>query len=692
MKIGTYYYPEQWPGEQWKRDFDHMAEMGMQIVHMGEFAWFTMEPRPGEIQLDWLNECVEMAAARKMSVILCTPTAAPPIWLIEQHPEILPLDDAGRKQRPGGRRHYNPLAPALHDATRRIVTALADRFGNHPSIIGWQIDNEFSNVFDQSDITHAAFREWLKRKYESIDRLNDAWGLRFWNQYFTDWHQIQLWPERDVHYNNPHLALDSSRFWSWAFANYARLQAEILKPRVGSRWITTNFMPFHLDCDPGDMAEFLDLMSWDSYPITGWAKNPPDETYRLGDPASISFTHDNMASYRNRWGLLELQPGHVNWSGFPVLPYPGTVRLWIWTAFAHGAEFVTTYRFRQPRFGVELFHDGLVGTDGVTPSPGGRQFMQVIDELKLLDLTKIPDGVREPGGPAAGQDDFDPATTIGLVFDFEQMWYYATLPQAKRWHQPHWLTLWYAAAARLGLRVKILHPKKAWPQNLAMIVVPGMQMVDPGDVKQLHDYAAAGGHLVLTCRTALMDRTGQLHDGHWAQPILDLICAEIEAYDSLPSNTWGQVELDGKKFSWGVWGDLLYANPDTRVLARYADQFYAGAAAVTQCKYQGGTVTYCGVHGEQPFCDALMERLAAQSNLRLVPLPPRVQLVRRGPYRILLNYQDIPATAPAPANARFLVGTRQVEPAGVAVWEQAVEAAPEPATEPPKRRRRFGGT
>ncbi len=673
MKIGTYYYPEQWPRGQWSRDFDHMAEIGLQIVHMGEFAWFSMEPRAGETQLDWLEECVNFARDRTLEVILCTPTAAPPIWLVDEHPEILPVDDFGRRQRPGGRRHYNPLAPALHEATKRIVTALADRFGNHPSVIGWQIDNEMGNTFDQSELTHAAFRDWLKQRYETIEKLNAAWGLQFWNQYYTDWAQVRIRPERDAGYHNPHPALDSSRFWSWAFAQFAKLQAEILQPRIGDRWLTTNFMPFHPDVNPADTARFLDLMSWDSYPVFGQVRNPADESYRLGDPASISFTHDEMASYHSRFGVMELQTGHVNWSGVPALPYPGSARLWMWTAFAHGAEFVTTYRYRQPRFGVELFHEGLVLTDGVTPSPGGRQFIQVIDELKLLNLSRVP----------AIAEDADPVGTIGIVFDFEQLWYYETLPQAKRWNQPNWMVIWYAAAARLGLRVRILHPKQTWPANLAMVVVPGMQMMDDDDVHQLHNYAAGGGHLVLTCRTGLMDRNGQLFEGPWAKPILDLIGGEIEAYDSLPAEMWAQVEMDSQKYAWGVWGELLYASPETKVLAKYADQFYVGAAAVTQRKFERGTVTYCGVHGEQPFVDALLEKLAEQANLRTVVLPPRVQLIRRGPYRILLNYQDAPITAPAAADARFLVGTRAVEPAGVAVWEQA---SPELATPAPERR------
>jgi beta-galactosidase len=224
------------------------------------------------------------------------------------------------------------------------------------------------------------------------------------------------------------------------------------------------------------------------------------------------------------------------------------------------------------------------------------------------------------------------------------------------------------------LDVRILHPKRDWPDDIKFIVAPALQMVDDADVKRLHDFAERGGHLVLTCRTAMMDRTGQLFEGKIAQPILDLIGGEIEAYDSLPPEKWAQVELDGKKHPWGVWGDLMYSAEDTKVLAKYADQFYAGAAAVIQCRHgpggSAGAVTYCGVHGEQSFTEALMEKLAGQAGLTTTPLPTRVQLIRKGPYRVLLNYQDTVFNAPAPRGARFIVGSRRVDPAGVAIWEE----------------------
>ncbi len=669
MKIGTYYYPEQWPREQWERDFENIATMGLQIVHMGEFAWFKLEPQPGDFQLDWLGECLEMARKRKLEVILCTPTAAPPIWLAERCPETLPVDQFGTRKRFGGRRHYSPTSPAMHEASRAIVTALADRFGNHPAVIGWQIDNEYGGEFDQAEHTHQEFRRWLQARYGTIENLNTAWGCQFWSTCYTNFSQILFPAGRNPDYGNPHQHLDASRFWSWTYANFNRMQADILKRKIGNRFITTNFMPFHPDCNPADMAGDLTLMAWDSYPVHGREKHPADENFRVADPDGIGFMHDAMASYQNRWGLMELQPGQVNWSGYPVLPYPGAVRLWLWTAFAHGAEFATTYRYRQPRFGIELFHDGLVGTDGVTPTPGGRQFMQVIQEIKRLKQT--------PSG-----QEYDARATVGLVFDFEQLWYYQTLPQAKQWSQSEWLTRWYGAISRLGLKVKILHPRQPWPKDLPMIVAPGLQMVDDALVGQFEQYVQGGGHLVLTCRTGLMDRSGQLWEGPTAKPILSLIGGTIDAYDGLPDGMSGQVEMDDQNYAWGVWGDLLYAEPDTRVLARYADQFYAGAAAVIQKRHAAGTVTYCGVYGHQELTDALMRKLltveaptkarknANAARLPINPLPPRVRLLRRGPYHILLNYLTTAVDAPASPTARFLVGDYQVEPAGVAVWEE----------------------
>jgi beta-galactosidase len=348
----------------------------------------------------------------------------------------------------------------------------------------------------------------------------------------------------------------------------------------------------------------------------------------------------------------------------PVRLYPGAIRLWIWTAFAHGAEFVTTYRFRQPRFGIELFHHGLVDTDGVTPSPGGKQFMQVLQEMKELDLAKVPKFADEPS---------DPRQTVGLVLDFDQLWYYMSLPQAKRWSQPTWLTRWYAALSRLSVRIRILRPGTPWPNDLPLIVAPGVQMVDDALVSQFDTYAKNGGNLVLTCRTGFMDRTGQLFEGPWAKPILPMIGASIDGYDTLRDDRFGQIKFNGKDFAWGAWGEQLIPNKGTEVLATYADQFYAGAPAITRTKHGSGVVSYFGVFSEQPLVDAFVESLAGslpREKLNWQLVPSRVQVLKRGPYRIALNYNDKSQKFPAAPSAKYILGSETIGPADVAIWEE----------------------
>jgi beta-galactosidase len=266
---------------------------------------------------------------------------------------------------------------------------------------------------------------------------------------------------------------------------------------------------------------------------------------------------------------------------------------------------------------------------------------------------------------------------VGLVLDFEQLWYYQSLPQARRWNQNLWLQIWYAALSRLGARIRILRPGADWPEDLPLIVAPGLQMVDDKLVSRLESYARGGGNLVLTCRTGLMDRTGQLWEGPWAKPILPMIGGTIEGYDSLRDDRFGQIEFEGKKYPWGVWGDQVMPSKGTETIAKYADQFYAGAAAVTRAKFGNGVVNYFGVCSEQGLVDAFVESLGKSigksigiERSRGNILPQRVQVLRRGPYRIALNYRDEVVDAPAPASAKFLIGSAKIGPADVAVWEE----------------------
>ena len=58
--LGTCYYPEQWPREQWQEDARQMAALGLTWVRIAEFSWGVLEPTPGELCWPWLDEAINV--------------------------------------------------------------------------------------------------------------------------------------------------------------------------------------------------------------------------------------------------------------------------------------------------------------------------------------------------------------------------------------------------------------------------------------------------------------------------------------------------------------------------------------------------------------------------------------------------------------------------------------------------------
>ncbi len=424
MTIGVYYYPEAWPPEQWERDIKNIKRFGFEYIHVGEFAWAFMEPEEGKYDFAWLDRVVELATKNGLKVILCTPTPTPPIWLVEKHPEVLVVDDYGRTMVHGTREHATWSSEVYRGYVAKIVTELGRRYGNNPSVWGWQLDNELSHygkLYDYSKASQEKFRNWLKAKYQDIANLNRDWGTAFWSQRYQTFEQIRIPNEREyVAQFNPHSMLDFQRWFAENAADYLRFQTNLLRQHTKNQWITSNFMNTHREVYPTLSRGDFDVMTWTIYPVHGQMNQGP-LGYRLGSADSMAFMHDYMRSLNKLQGIMELQPGQVNWGEVNPWPYPGAIRMWILRAFAGGASLVCTYRYRQPLYGAELYHKGIVETDGVTPSPGGLEYMQAIKDMQLLRTSRRPNAVepkdyaarrartalplRQPLGPGQSQAD-----------------------------------------------------------------------------------------------------------------------------------------------------------------------------------------------------------------------------------------------------------------------------------------------
>jgi beta-galactosidase len=660
MTIGVYYYPEHWPASQWERDFQKMAELGFEFTHFGEFAWAFLEPSDGAFDFAWLDRAVDLAARAGLKVILCTPTPCPPAWLGDKYPEIYLVGGDGRRMEHGTRANGSLANDVFVRYTKRIVAELGRRYGRDPRVWGWQLDNEPWGPPDYSPSARLKFQAWLERKYGTVEAMNAAWGGAFWSTKYDSFAQV-LVPNEGLFGEDalsPHALLDFRRFTADTQAEYLHLQYDILREHIRpEQWVTTNYMNVTDSADPRRTGR-LDFLSFTMYPVRGVA-NLGELGFRLGDPHRLAMAVDYFRSFKGVTGVMELQPGQVNWAPVNPQPEPGAVRMWLWHCFGGGLSFACTYRFRQPLYGSELYHAGIVGPDGVTPSRGGLEFARVIAEMKELRGLYDP-AARMPARIAARRTAF--------LWSQDVMWDLEIHKQTALWNTRDHRNKWMAAIKAAGAPLDYIGEAddfSAYP----FLVAPAYQLVDKALVDKWTRYAEGGGHLVLTCRTGQKDKSGQLPEMPWAGLVAPLVGAEVELFDNLLESGRGLVRMKSKGHAWNRWADVLKPRPGTETLAVYADQFYAGKAAVVSRSLGKGTVTYVGVDTldgglERDVMRLVYERAGAEPESH----PPGVYVEWRDGFSVAVNYSSRPYAVPVPPGSRVVLGTNPLRPAGVLIW------------------------
>jgi len=665
IETGVYYYPEAWDQSQWDRDFRNMAKMGFEFTHFAEFSWAVLEPSEGQYNFEWLDKAIELANKHGLKVILCTPTATPPVWLTKKYPDVLLTKENGQKAMHGTREHYSWSSQKYRDLTEKIVTKMAKRYGNDKRIWGWQIDNEPSHygTVDFGLEVSSNFRKWLKKKYGSINVLNRAWGTAFWSGTYSDFDQIEL-PNKSLHISgtgNPHSVLDYKRFSADEVASYVSFQNKILKSIIQKdQFVTTNFMSSHEPVDPWRNAD-LDFVSYTMYPVAGYAKGIGSQGFRIGNFGDISFANDMYRSIKGITGVMELQPGQVNWGKYNPQPYPGAVRAWLWNSFAGDLSFICSYRYRQPLSGSEHYHYGMVGTDGVTPARGGLEYSQFISEIKAL---------RKLYNPSASAPKEYENRKAAILYNKENEWNTNEVRETFQWNYGNHIKKYYDAFISQTIPVDFVTEERDL-SKYKVLLLPAYQLVDDALISKLSNYVKNGGNLILTVRTGTKDRNGKLFETKWGAKISPLIGASIKMFDVLSDDINAEVKMNDVKYNWNNWADILETNSNTDVWASYNDQFYKGSAAVTHRKLGKGSVTYIGVDSDDGRIEKdVINRLYNSIGLTTEALPEGVVKTWRSGFWVAINYSSDPVKIEMPKNAKLIIGDNPIlQPAGVLVWQ-----------------------
>lgn len=660
MSIGVYYYPEHWDKNDWERDIKNISEIGFEFIHLAEFAWANMEPQEGIYNFKWLDEVIGLAEEYNLKVILGTPTAIAPVWLGIKHPEIYAMGSNYLRAEHGTRAQQSLSNPIWRTYSQKMITKLGERYGNHPTVIGWQLDNEPEAKEDYSPSSQKAFQNWLQKKYKTIDDLNTAWGTAFWSQTYSDFNQIKIHNANHVGWwgTNPHALLDFKRYSADTQANFLDFQAEILRPLISKKqYITTNYTATTYGADP-QRTEKLDFNAFTSYPNKGQA-NIGENGFRLGDPKELSFALSYFKQPENVSGIMELQPGFVNWGNINPLLQPGTLRMWLYHCFGGDLSFACSYRYRQINYSAEQYHSGITTLDGVTLSQGGKDYKQVIEEMKTL---------RKAYNRKAKKPQILKERKTALLWSHDNWWSLSRQKQTSQWNTLGFFQKYLEIVKSFGAPADVVSEMDDF-NDYNVLIVPAFELVDDALIEKWTNYVKQGGNLILTARTGVKDLNGHLFQLAYGEKIYPLIDAQIEYFDHLLPHTKGSIESFEKTYHWNNWGDLVKANNEENVLAVYTNQFYAGKSAVVTNNLGKGTVTYIGVDTDDAILEKdILKTVFENANISTENYPEGVYVNWRDGFWVAVNYSSTEYTLNLPKKATVLIGTNTIKSGGVTVW------------------------
>ncbi|KAH6639977.1 beta-galactosidase-domain-containing protein [Truncatella angustata] len=690
LHLAVDYYPSQWPESAWETDISQMRDNNISYVRVNEFDWHILEPTEGQYNFTLLDTTLELLERYGLKAIVGTPTASPPNWLTENY-DVNFVDRTNTTLIFGSRRHYSFSSFDYRNLSQGITTKLAQRYGSHPAVVGWQLDNEFGchdtvRSYDHNAITR--FRTWLEEKYGTIENLNNAQGRVFWSDQYESFETIQP-PFLEIYTNNELHTLDWYTFSSDMVIEFAKEQTNIIRQYAPSHAITHNFMMGYSDFDHYKFAREvgIDLATFDQYALAGpstfsWLSDQElFETLRTGLPDWQALHHGlyrgvSGAAYNKTagpWGVMEMEPGVLNWNQYRVSPWTGMVKLWTLEVFASSGSLVNYFRWRQVPYAQEQTLSGLHLSD-YTADEG----LDEVQELVQEQLPKLREAVTVD----------EPQADIAFVFDYASVWTWAIEPYSGSWDVKkagytdtvvnYWdlVYIFYSAIRRLGLSIDVIGPDQPL-DGYKLVVVPSLPIIPEAFNAAIASYS---GPIVFGPHTGSKDAnfatvTG-LNPGNGA--LGDRLPTRVTRVETPPSYAGSGVLYGGSNYSIDgreEWIECRRANLTSSATVTYTSPHRPGKPAA--CEKDGAH--YLAFKPSTDFLVAYLGDVAAGANITALTgilaskdndLGSSLRLLRRGNLVWAFNYGTSAVAAPTIENAELLIGELgDIPGAGVVVWK-----------------------
>lgn len=644
---GGDYNPEQWldQPEILEADIRMMKQARINVVSLGIFAWSMLEPEEGQYQFVWLDQIMDRLYENGIYIILATPSGARPMWLAEKYPEVLRTTEDGRKALFGGRHNHCFTSPVYRDKVRKIDLELARRYGTHPGVLLWHISNEYNGEC-HCPLCRNEFQIWLKEKYGSIDKLNKSWWTTFWSHKYDSFEQIDppsSLGEKEVHGLN----LDWKRFVTDQTTDFMKAEIQAIRDGGASQSVTTNFMYDFKGLNYKRLAEEIDIVSWDTYPV--WHKGRYIDVAR-----DNAMQHDFMRSLKHKpFLLMESCPSSPNWQGVSMLKEPGLLLNSSIQAIAHGANSIQYFQIRQSRGSSEKFHGAVIDHYGKEDT---RVFREVSEIGRLLESVKDLAQSRV-------------VSRVALLYDVESRWAMedAQGPRNKGLFYHEAAMKSYTAFRKYGMNVDVVDQEDRL-DAYDVVAAPMAYMFRGGIEQKLREFVKRGGILIMTYWSGVVDETDLCFLGQTPHGLTDVLGLRREEIDGLYDGDENQVIPTvgnplgiRREYTCNHLCEVVKADT-AKVLMTYKSKFYSGKPAFICNQYGKGEAYYICADMEQAFYDDIYTKILEKHHLEgiLKGIPECVEVSSRETdqktYIFLQNYSRVALHMELPQNVKVIAG------------------------------------
>ena len=584
--LGVDYYPEQWGLEHADQDLDDIVALGANLVRIGDFAWDRFEPEEGKYDFSFFDAFIEKAKQRNLKIMMCVPTATMPAWLYYRYPDIMNENEYGYRQPFGARRGYCVNSDIYIEKGVALAKAMAEHYKKEEAIVAWQVDNEIGH--EGSDMCYCAncrrkFIEHLKGRYSDIDDLNRRWGTSFWTQTYSSFEQIPL-PRPSFTPHNPSLRLEWERFRSHSAAGFIKALRDALKSVDENIVVTHDFEggTINKHFSPFEVAQCLDFVSYNNYPVWGGQKAPMSES-------DLAFSVDFARGFkREKIWVTESIMGQQGHNDIGYAPKPDEAKKWALDSLDHGVETVIFFRYRGFNKGAEQFCFGIVDTDN-------------IKRRKYYETQSFMHEVKD-------REVEYPEADSCIVYDYDSKSSMAIQRQSDVFSYQGECEKFYRQLHKRHLNCDIIDSSVSF-DKYKTVILPYMIVMDDAFRNRLKEYVRKGGMVVMSARTSWKDKDNNLIFGERLPAgLTDLTGSMIEEHETLLSGQSSPCVYGDKEGRGYVFEELLTLN-GAKELISWKDNPYGRYSAATVNRYGKGQCYYLGSSFDEDILTKLFDEI-----------------------------------------------------------------------------------